>query len=167
MGKIAGLYGAAAGVFIIASLTVFGATDPVISRLIGYATIAIGLSVIFFAVKRHRDLNKAGAISFLGAFLAGLAVAGVAGLTYVIGWEVYLYATDYRFMEEYAQNAIARQEAAGLSGNDLDAFVKTTEEMMKGYRNPAFRIPITFLEIFPVGFAISALSAFFLKRKNG
>jgi hypothetical protein len=38
------------------------------------------------------------------------------------------------------------------------------ESMRANYANPLFRIPMTFMEIFPVGFLVSLVSALLLRN---
>jgi hypothetical protein len=59
---------------------------------------------------------------------------------------------------------IEAERAKGVSGPDLDAFIAQMQSMTEQYRNPAFRLPITFLEIFPVGLIISLIAAALLRN---
>src|SRR5690349_19857432 len=58
-------------------------------EIIGYSTMLIALSSIFFAIKLHRDKNLGGSITFGKGFLLGLYITLVAGVIYSIGWEIY------------------------------------------------------------------------------
>lgn len=56
------------------------------------------------------------------------------------------------------------KKAEGLSGADLDAFVAKMEAMKTQYANAFYRLPITFLEIFPVGALVALISAALLRN---
>lgn len=134
------------------------------SQLFGYLVMILALSAIFLAVRDHRNKNLGGVIKFLPAFGLGLLVSLIAGIAYALGWEIYLAATHYTFMDNYVAQMIEAKRAAGMSGEAFDAYVAQLEQMKEMYRNPLFRLPMTFIEIFPVGFLIALISAAILRN---
>ncbi len=167
MGKIAFVYGALAGTIVIGSMIVglvLGADHQDHNLFVGYLIMIVALSMIFLGVKQYRDRQGGGVIRFGPAFLLGLMIAAVAGVFYVIGWEGYMAATDYTFMEGYVAATIEAKEAAGLAGAALEAEIAKLETLKKQYANPLFRMPMTFLEIFPVGLVIALISATVLRN---
>jgi hypothetical protein len=69
-------------------------------------------------------------------------------------------------MDAYVDYVVAQQKAAGVSQADLERLLSEMDQMKAGYANPLFRLPMTFLEIFPVGVAVSLISALVLRRKS-
>ena len=116
---------------------------------LGYLTMIVALSVIFLGVKRYRDQELGGVIRFGTAFMLGLGIAAVASLAYVILWEVYLSATDYAFIRDYTESILAAFEADGLVGAALQVEIDSMNELKARYANPLYRLPMTFLDIFP------------------
>ena len=155
------VYGSISGTIVIfgilAGLT-FG-TAHTNSLWFGYAVMILALSAIFLGIKRHRDDARGGVIKFFPALLLGLGISVVAGLIYVAVWEVYLAATHYSFMDKYVAAQIAAAKAKGLSGAALARQIAQLDEMKVQYANPLFRLPMTFVEIFPVGVIVSLISA--------
>ena len=100
------------------------------------------------------------------ALLLGLGITIVASLIYVVAWEAYLSLTDYTFIDDYAQTVVAAKEAEGLSGAALEAEAAKLEILKAQYANPMFRLPMTFLEIFPVGLLITLLAAALLRKSS-
>ena len=165
MFRIMFVYGAIAGVVIIAVMVaamVIGGNSG--SHVQGYLTMLVVLSLIFVGVKRYRDKDLGGVIKFLPAFGLGVGIAAVAGIFYVLSWEASLHLTDFAYVETYKETMIANYEAKGLTGADLAEKVASLEAMMASYSNPAYRMPITFLEIFPVGLVVALLSAALLRN---
>ena len=115
------------------------------------------------AIKGYRD-GQGGVIKFGSAFLLGLMTALVAGAFYVLGWEGYMAATNYTFMDGYVAAAIEAKKAAGVTGAALETEIAKLEEMKVQYANPLFRMPMTFMEIFPVGLVIALISAAILRN---
>ena len=136
------------------------------SEVLGYLVMIIALSLIFIGVKRYRDEYLGGVIRFGTALRVGLGIALVASFIYVIGWEVNLALTDYRFIEEYTAHLLEQKEAEGMSGAALGSEVAKMERMKEQYSNVFYRVPLTFIEIFPVGLLISLLSAGLLKNSK-
>lgn len=134
------------------------------SQLVGYLIMLLALSIIFFGVKQYRDKEKGGVIRFLPAFGCGLAISAVAGVIYVAGWEAYLAATGHQFIHEYTANIIAKKAEAGLAGAELEALKADMASMVRNYSNALYRLPMTFLEIFPVGALIALISAALLRN---
>lgn len=136
------------------------------NMLIGYLVMLVALSLIFVGVKRYRDQELGGVITFGKAFLVGLAISAVASLFYVVIWDIYLAATDYAYISDYAAGLLEAKRQAGASEEELAALAAQQEEIVKNYANPLFRIPVTFSEIFPVGLVVSLVSAFLLRNRN-
>jgi len=166
------LFGTMAGLIVISAIIaviVASSGQPEMgqhSELLGYTIMLVALSMIFFGVKSYRDRELGGVIRFLPAFMMGIGISVVAGIIYVMVWEVYMAYTHYTFMDGYAASYIAHQKAAGVSGAALDKVVAEMEHLKVQYADPLFRLPMTFMEIFPVGFLISLLSAAVLRRSN-
>ncbi|MES2036085.1 MAG: DUF4199 domain-containing protein [Pseudomonadota bacterium] len=163
------LFGLAAGVIVATpmfSLLVFGESEASHSMVTGYLLMLLGLSLIFVAVKRHRDRALGGVIRFLPAFLMGLGISVVAGIVYVIGWEISLAATHFAFVDDYGAAMIEAARAKGASAAELARVAGEVEKFRTQYANPLFRLPMTFVEIFPVGLLVSLVTAALLRNSR-
>lgn len=165
------IYGVAAGALVgvplsILSLTMSGHAMMRYGMLAGYLLMLVALSTIFLAVKRHRDVDLGGVIGFWPALLLGLAISAVAGVIYVIAWEVLSSIAHADFAGTYARAMIAEQEAKGISGAALLRFKTEMEQFKVQYANPFYRLPMTFIEIFPVGVIVSLVSAELLRNSR-
>jgi Protein of unknown function (DUF4199) len=164
-----GVYGIIAGVIVgvpmFAMVALMKGPPPAPwGHVIGYLTMLIALSAVFVAIKRHRDLALGGVIRFLPAFGLGLGISLVASLIYVVAWEATLYFTKLDFATEYTKMVLDEQKAAGASPEVLKAKAAELEGLMAQYANPLFRLPMTFVEIFPVGLLVSLVSAGLLRN---
>ncbi len=158
-----GLSGAIASGIIVATLA-FNLPSHLHSLWFGYLVMLVALSLIFVGVKRYRDIELGGVIRFLPALGIGLGIAVIAGVTYAVIWEAYLASTDYAFMDDYIAAAIRGLETDGLTGAALDQKIAELETVRDQYRNPLFRLMMTFLEIFPVGLLVALVSAALLRN---
>ena len=167
--RIALIYGAISGAITIAVMSLgINNTDTLgegsSSAIFGYTVMLVALVLIFLGVKRHRDNDLGGVIKFAPAFGLGIAIAAVAGVFYVIGWEINLAMTNYAFVEQYPQAIIAQKQAAGASPEQLQKLTEQMERFSEQYGNPLYRLPVTFMEIFPVGLLIALFSAAILRN---
>lgn len=135
-----------------------------LGMVLGYLSMLIALSLVFVGIKRFRDEHQGGVIGFGKAFLVGLGIAGVACLFYVLGWEVYMWATDYRFMTEYMASALKAKEASGASAAEIAAFKAEMDGFVQMYANPLLRMLMTLSEIAPVGLLVPLISAALLRN---
>lgn len=162
-------YGGVAG--LIVGLPLFGMTvamkgHPPLAwgMVIGYLTMLIALSTVFVAVKRQRDADGGGVIRFWPAFGLGLGISLVASVMYVLTWELALAVTGMDFAGSYAKTLIEEQRAKGASAEALARLGAEMEVFKAQYARLAYRLPMTFAEIFPVGVLVSLVSAGLLRN---
>jgi hypothetical protein len=170
MTRIILIFGIAAGLIVAVPMDLMVANSEhgsaAQSYFAGYLVMVLALSLIFFGVKRLRDRELGGVIRFVPALLAGLGISAVAGVIYVIGWEITLAVTDFAFIDSYSSAAVEAARAKGASAADIAAIVAQMDEFRRQYANPFFRLPMTFIEIFPVGVLISLISAALLRNSR-
>lgn len=165
-------YGAFCGLFVGGVLSIIIVTlgdrmqHGATGMLIGYLTMLVGLSLVFLAVKRHRDVDLGGVIRFWPAFGLGLGISFIASVIYALCWEATLAFTGMDFAGTYANAVIERQKAAGVSSEALAKLVADMEQFKTNYASPAYRLPMTFTEIFPVGVIVSLISAALLRNSR-
>ncbi len=159
-GGIAGVIVAVAMIAI--SVPLMGRIPPAWGMAIGYLTMLIALSTVFVAVKRRRDFEGGGVIRFWPAFGLGLAISAVAGIFYVLAWEVTLAVIGGP--DVFIDGYIAQLRSGGGDPAGVAASVRQMEDMRHSYADPLFRLPITFTEFFPVGVLVSLVSAGLLRN---
>ena len=167
MTRYAFIYGAVSGAIAAAVLTVSiaaGTSNHTTSLWFGYLVMLVALSLIFVGVKRYRDVVCGGMIRFGRAFGLGVAIAAIAGLVYALVWESYLQISGYDFMADYTRSVLKSMQAEGASQAAIQAKAAEMNAMAESYRNPLFRIPMTFVEIFPVGLLVALISAALLRN---
>lgn len=166
--RIALIYGLIAGAITItvmsAGIHISGGEGGASSQIFGYLVMLVALSLIFVGVKRYRDRDLGGVIKFGPAFLLGLAIAGFAGLAYVIGWEIYVALSGFDFISSYTDGVIEAKREAGVTGAELDKVIADMEALSRKYENPVYRLPLTFMEVFPVGLLVALVSAALLRN---
>jgi hypothetical protein len=159
-------YGTIAGLIVIIPMAWMILVLDKGSMLYGYLTMIVGLTAVFLGVKHYRDKALGGVIRFGPALLVGLGISAVASLVYMIGWEVSLALSDSNFAETYAKSMVEAARAKGASPAELQKAIADADAFAKSYANPLFRMPMTFVEMFPVGVLVSLISAALLRNSR-
>jgi hypothetical protein len=132
---------------------------------LGYASMILAFSLIFVGVKSFRENYNDGQITFGKAFRIGLLITIVTSTLYVIIWLVCYKFFYPDFMEKYAATVRQELQSQGASAADIKIEMAKLADYAKLYKNPLFNILMTYMEIFPVGFVISLITALILKKK--
>ena len=160
------IYGIIAGAIAIAAMTI-NVSAGVHSLVVGYLVLFAAMSLIFVSIKRYRDVELGGVIRFATAATLGLGIAAVAGIVYVIGWELFLWSTDYSFFNEYVAADIERQRAAGVKAAELAQSSREMAALAEQYNSqPLLRFGFTLVEVLPVGLVVTLISASLLRNSE-
>ena len=112
MKKIILTYGLIAGVlsmiftFLIATLCDRDMIDFDKAELVGYASMVIALSMIFFGIKSYRDNYGNGAITFWKGVQIGILITCIGSVMYIAGAELYTVVNPGfapKVMEKYKE----------------------------------------------------------------
>jgi hypothetical protein len=172
MKKIVLIYGFIAGVIVGAMLMITmplyesGTLKFDTGEWLGYTTMAIALSMVFFGVKSYRDNHLEGSITFGNALKVGLLITLIAALIYAFSWEVTRLNMKGDFMALYGEKQIEKLITGGATEAELVEAKKKMDDFAAMYKNPFIRFGITLMEIAPVGILISLLSATLLRKKE-
>jgi hypothetical protein len=175
MHKVTLTFGLLAGVIvsvfmvIIMGLCKNGTINFDNSDFIGYGSMVIALSMIFFGIKSYRDNYQNGAIKFGKGFQVGMLITLVASLIYAVAGETY-YQIDPQgqayMMDKYAAHQINKMKEKGASPVKIDQKTKEMADLKEMNKNPLIRFGITLFLILPVGIFITLISAAVLRRKE-
>jgi len=175
MRKVALTFGLLSGLIVSVlmvinmSLLKGGVLDFDSGAVVGYGTMIIAFSMIFFGIKSYRDNHLRGAIRFGKAFQAGLLITLIASALYVATWEIYWRTdTDLQksFVDQYTEHTIAKMKNEAATESEIEAARKDMLEFWKMYENTFVRVGFTFMEILPVGLVITLISAAILRRRD-
>jgi hypothetical protein len=162
------IYGLTAGVLTLMLIglgtAVIGFDHGVEGMVWGFGSMLLGLSLMFIGVRRY-SMNY-GPLSFTQAFTVAFGIFIVAGLVYTFGWEAYLAATNYTFADQFASQAVASKVAEGATPAELARVEADMASFKAQYANPLIRLPMTFMEIAPVGLLMSLLAAVTMRARR-
>jgi hypothetical protein len=134
--------------------------------IIGYASMVIALSVIFFAIKSYRDQHRGGSITFGQGFKLGILIALIAAVIYALFWEVYYNTVAPDYLDNYTTHYLNKLKQDGANESEVAAARAQMESFNELYKNPLVRFAYTLLEILPVGIVITLVSAAILRKRQ-
>jgi hypothetical protein len=137
---------------------------PVVGMLLTYLVMVVALTAVFIGIKAYRDKVLGGVIRFLPALGVGLGISAVASLVYVIAWEVSSAYSSFDFVAFYKAYMIDSVKATNPSPDALQKAIADADAFAVMYANPLYRMPMTFIEMFPVGVVVSLISAAALRN---
>ncbi|MFD1161121.1 DUF4199 domain-containing protein [Hwangdonia seohaensis] len=145
-----GLFGGITGFVIFLSHLTFAkhlSFDTL--EILGYISIFISLSFIYFAIKHYRDHVNQGVISLGKAITVGLLISVLVGIGIGLADFIYTKFLNPNFFEDYAQMLIDQGRG--------DEVIEITSVM-----GALFMLALVTV----IGFIISLISGLILQRKN-
>jgi hypothetical protein len=133
--------------------------------IVGYTTIVLSFLLVFFGIRSYRDNVGNGQITFTKAFAVGICITLISCIFYVVTWEILYFNFMHDFMDNYGADMIDKLKASGASAAAVQMQVEHLKKLKEQYENPLFNSLMTFIEPFPVGLAITLLSAAVLRKK--
>lgn len=172
MAKIVIIFGLISGAIIallMTALTLFvsdGTLNFDNGTIVGYTTMLIALSMIFFGIKSYRD-NHGGRITFLKGLQVGILITLISALCYGVTWEVYQSGgRGEDFMQKYTTYYLDKMKKEGASEAEVEKARTDGEEFMKLYQNFFIRFAMVLMEILPVGIIVTLISAALLRKRE-
>lgn len=174
MKKIVLVYGLIAGailgamIFITTPLFDNGTLNFDNGAYVGYSTMVVSLSLVFFGVKSYRDNHRNGVITFGQAFKVGILITLIASLLYALSWEVAYHTVSKGFTEKMTEFYAEEIRKEVRDETEQKEKLEQLRTEMEYYDNSfLFRFSFTFLvEVFPVGLVITLITALLLRKKN-
>jgi hypothetical protein len=174
MKKVILIYGLIAGSIVAAMMFITmpmynsGTLNLDNGELVGYTTMIIALTMVFFGIKSYRDNYSKGVISFGKGFKVGILITLVACAMYGLAWEVTYSRIGEEFQTKMTEKYMADMKAKGSTDKEIQEAKVQWASFNELYKNFFFRFGFTALvEMFiPVGLPITLLSAAILRRKD-
>jgi hypothetical protein len=135
------------------------------SYIVGYTTIVLSLLLVFFGIRSYRDNVGNGQITFKKAFAVGISITLISCIFYVVTWEILYFNFLPDFMDKYGAYMIEKLKASGAGPAAIQAQIEQVKKYKEIEDNPFLNAAMTFIEPFPVGLAITVISAAVLRKK--
>ena len=154
------------------SIAVMAATVPLIyshrwpiADVLGYSSIVLSALIVFFGIRSYRQRTGSGRISFGRAVGVGILISLVSCVLYVAAFQIMYFKAAPEFGERFASCMIERVRANGASDQEIAETTRKARTLKELYDNPLTNAMVTFGASFPVGLAVTAISAAILRKR--
>jgi len=175
MTRVVLTFGVLAGVIISAMVWITAALaerDQIkFERLevVGYASMIIALSMVFFGIKSYRDNQGKGRLSFWKGVQVGALISVIAGVLYFAGSLSYGIVSpgfEETFMRKFTELKVNQLQTQGAPQSDIDKAAAEVETMRVLFRNPLLFFLVCMMEILPIGLIVTFISAALLRNRE-
>lgn len=135
-------------------------------QLVGYTTMVIALSMVFFGIKSYRDNHAKGVITFGKGFKIGILITLIAAVMYGLAWEISYSRMGDEFIQKMTEHYFQEMKQDGATEQELNEAKEQWATFSEMYKNPIIRFGATLTEILPVGLIITLISAALLRKKE-
>jgi len=134
-------------------------------EILGYAGIVMAGLIVFFGIRSYRQNVGGGRLTFGRGLAVGVLITLIASVFYVATFQV-LY---FKLMPGYGDKIVAcmveRARTSGASPQKVQEIARQGETFKRLWDNPLTNAALTFIEPFPVGVVIAAVSAAILRKR--
>jgi len=134
-------------------------------EIIGYASMIVSLSFVYFGIRHFRDKENNGHITLRKALWIGVLISLITALAFGILDIIYNKFINPDFVTEYYDVTISQIEKT-LSKEEFKIRLAEIESQRELFSNPLISFLLMFMTVFVIGFIISLISALILQRKN-
>ncbi len=138
--------------------------DYSVQEVLGYASMLISLSFVFFGIKHFRDKENGGKVSFGKALWIGLLIAVITGLGTAIIDYIYTTVINPDFAQEYLETTLGTMKDS-MPAETFEVKKAELEQQMEQYGGSGFMAFVMFASVVLIGFVVSLISALVLQRK--
>lgn len=160
-----GLYGLLTGIVIFLGAILLGrGLSYSAQEILGYVSMVVSLSFIFFGIKHYRDKVNNGAVSLGKAIGIGVLISILVGIGVGIADYIYTTVINPNFANEYLETTLKTMEATMTPVEFKNKKVELTEQM-QAYGGSGFMAFLMFFTVVLIGFVLSLISGLILQRK--
>ena len=134
-----------------------------LGEIIGWTLISLALVFIVLGIRSYRAENS-GAITFGKALKLGLLISLFPAVAFVVYNWMYINYLDPDFTEKYYTHKMD-QAKDEMSAENYVLYAKKMEAEKEMFTSPVMQAIVYFFTIYILGFMVSIISAWLMKRK--
>lgn len=138
-------------------------------EIVGYASMLIALTMVFFGIKSYRDNVGKGGITFWKGVQVGFLISLISAVLYwagALGYGVISPNFEATFMRKFTELKVGKLTEQGAPQEQIDKAKAETEMMQQLFQNPALFFLMCLLEMLPVGVIVTFISAGLLRKRE-
>ncbi len=134
-------------------------------EVIGYSTIILACLIVVFGIKKYRDDERGGLISFGQSIKVGALILLFPSMAFALYNIAYVKWMDPEFPEKYYEYSLENAKA----GAPLEKHAEIETEMAgqrEFFANIPLQTALMFFTVYLIGIIITVVSSFFLAKKG-
>lgn len=161
-GLISGILSA---VMMLATLPFLEKMEGSTGYIVGYTAILAAALLIFFGIRSYRENVGNGKLSFGRGFAVGILIAAISCVFYVATWQILYFGVMPELGDKIEAAMLESAKKQASTPAEEAAAVQEVQVMRRRLDNPVISTAFVFLEPFPVGLIVTAISAAILRRR--
>jgi predicted membrane channel-forming protein YqfA (hemolysin III family) len=133
--------------------------------VLGYSSVALSALIVFFGIRSYRQKTGSGKISFGRAVAVGVLITLVSAVLYVVAFQVMYFKAAPEYGEKFVSCMVERGRDHGASEQEIAETARKARTLKELYDKPLTNAMVVFGTYFPVGLALSAISAAILRKR--
>lgn len=135
-----------------------------IQEVLGYASIVLAVSFVYFGIKHYRDEINNNKLSFLDGLKLGLLIVVMPSIVFGLYNVIYVEVINPEFMDEYYTN-YANNLKSTLSTEEFQIQIAKLESEKDMFQNPFMQFFVMGVTVFLIGIIGTVISTLVLKKK--
>jgi preprotein translocase subunit YajC len=151
------------GIPVLSSLIIGGESESYgIGEIVGYSSIVVAMSLVYFAMRNYRDKENNGQINFVEGMKIGSMISAIGGIAFAIYNLVFVTVIDPDFNEKYFAHQMDLERGSEEFQKEFAALMESGGFMY----TIAGGTVLMFFTVFLIGFVISVISSLILKTNK-
>ncbi len=138
-------------------------------EVVGYASMLIALTMVFFGIKSYRDNVGKGSVTFWKGVQVGFMISLISAVLYWAGAISYGFVSpnfEATFIRKFSEVKIGKLTEQGATQDQIESAKAEVAMMEKLFSNPALFFLVCLMEMLPVGIIVTLISAGLLRRRE-
>ena len=136
-----------------------------LQEVIGYVTIVLSLAFVYFGIRRWRDKENGGQLSFWRGIGLGSLISLFPSIAFGLLSVIEIRYLDPEFNDKYYAYYIEKVKRT-TPPEKLEAAIKEINDGREMFSSPWAQFFVMFLTVFIIGFIIAVISALILRRNK-
>lgn len=138
--------------------------DYGVQEILGYASMVISLSLVYFGIRHYRDRENSGSLSLGEGLRIGLGISLITALCFGVLDVIYVKYLNPDFMDSYYTRVLADLEAT-LPAEEFQLRKQEMEAQKELFSSAWMNFFLMATTVMLIGFIITLFSSLILKRK--
>ncbi|MGF1670710.1 MAG: DUF4199 domain-containing protein [Balneolaceae bacterium] len=140
--------------------------DYSMGEILGYSSMIVSMTVIFFGIRAFRDQKSDGVITFTQGMKAGTGIGLIAAAMFAVySWILYRFLWP-EFLHDYFEYSRDQVLESGESRAVISEKIAEMESMAGIFLNPELQALVMFATVFVIALIVTLVSTLILKTKQ-